>query len=337
MAATLKLLIMSLLIGTYNSYWGHTYIAEGNGKIYALRSLADDSSLCVFEQPKRTGEESFSITTLDSLGEKLVEVTTPGKHSCHITLLAHQAVLADYTSGTLSIFELDAEGLPQLKPQVITFEGSGPHPTRQKSPHIHSSWLSPDGKMLLVVDLGCDKLYRFEVRDGRVVLPMAESIALPSGCGPRHCAFSQKGDFLYVVTELSDEVLVYRTSDFALQHRYIVNSGNPEGGSHIALSPDGEYLYISSRVSSTAGASRCNVPDGVATFRCLADGALEPLHYLATGGHPRHFAVSKDGNYLVVACRDGNVVEVYPIDRKRHTPGKCVKRIEIASPVYVGM
>ena len=326
---------MSLLIGTYNPYWGHTYIAEGNGKIYVLRSLAEGSSLCVFEQPKRQSEDSLSIVTLDTLGESLVEVTTPGKHSCHITLLAHQAVLADYTSGTMSLFELNEEGIPQPNPQLIAFEGAGSHPTRQTSPHIHSSWLSPDGKMLIVVDLGCDCLYRFNIENGRVVLPMTDCITLPSGCGPRHCAFLPKGDIIYVATELSDEILVYRTSDFALLNRYIVHPENPEGGGHIVLSPNGEYLYISSRVSSTAGSERCTIKDGIAIFKCLEDGSLEPLQYQQTSRHPRHFAITADSKYMVVACRDDNRVEIYPIDDESGKVGGCIEKIDTLAPVYI--
>ena len=326
---------MSLLIGTYNSYWGHTYIAEGNGKIYALRSLAEGSSLCVFEQPKPQDEDSLSIVTLDALGKKLVEVTTPGKHSCHITLLEHQAVLADYTSGTLSLFDLDDEGLPQPNPEIITFEGSGPHPTRQTSPHIHSSWLSPNGKMLIVADLGCDALYRFDVTEGRVVTISLERIALPAGCGPRHCAFSPQGDILYVVTELSDEVLVYSTSEFALLGRYSVNAESPQGGGHILLSPNGEYLYTSARVSSTAGADRCKTKDGIAIFKRLDNGELEYLGYQPTGGHPRHFAITKDSSRVIVACRDDNRIELYSLDRTNGLIGECIGTINTPSPVYV--
>lgn len=324
---------MSLLIGTYNPYWGHTYIAEGNGKIYAIRSLAEGSSLCVFERAKLQGEAPLFIVTLDDLGEKLVEVTTSGRHSCHITLLEHQAVLADYTSGTLSLFELDEEGLPQQKPQLIVFEGSGPHPTRQASSHIHSSWLSPDGKILIVADLGCDCLYRFDVEQGRIKSTAFERIALPSGCGPRHCVFSPQGDTLYVVTELSDEVLVYRTSDFTLQGRYTVHSENPEGGGHIVLS--GDNLYISSRVSSTAGDKRCTTKDGIAIFKRLESGKLEHLSYQPTGRHPRHFAITTDGDKIVVACRDDNRIELYPLDKKSGLMGECIETIDTPTPVYV--
>lgn len=337
MSTLIKLLIMSLLIGEYTPYWGHTFVAEGNGKVYALRSLADSSSLCVFEQPKGESNKEFAPITLDDLGQPLAEVSTPGKHSCHIVLLARQAVVADYTSGTLSLFDLTEDGMPLPNPQVIQYSGSGAHPKRQQSPHIHSSSLSHDGKVLIVVDLGTDKLYRFDVKDGRVVVPQAESISLPAGCGPRHCAFAPEDDYLYVVTELSDEILVLKTSDFSIQNRYVLNPSNPQGGSHIAISADGKYLYASSRVSSTAGADTATVRDGVGIYKRLSDGKLEHLHYLSTGGHPRHFAVSRDGKFLVVACRDDNRLEIYPLDAESGLPGECCKMINLEAPVYVGM
>ncbi len=335
MLASLKLLAVSLLIGVSNPYWGLTYIAEQEGKVYALRSLSDSSSLCVFEQPKRTNRGECAPTLLTSLGEPLVEVTTPGKHSCHITMLARQVVVADYTSGTLSLFDLTEEGLPLPNPQVLKFEGRGPHPKRQRSSHAHSSALSPDGKSIVVVDLGCDCLYRFDVRDGRVVTADYTKIALPAGCGPRFSTFSPKGDILYVVTELSDEVLVIDTATFALKQRIALGKANPEGGSHIAMSHDGRYLYASLRVAGTGNAKECPISDGVAVYKRLADGGLEYLHYLPTGGHPRHFAISKDDRYLVVACRDSDAVEIFPINSRTGIPQKCKKRIEVGSPVFV--
>ncbi len=329
-----KLLIMSILVGIASPYWGHTFIAEGNGKIYALRSLADSSSLCVFDA-KIAGEGGVFCVTDDVASKALAEVTTPGKHSCHIVLLERQAVVADYTSGTLTLYDLDKEGMPQPNPKVVQFEGKGPHPKRQLSPHIHSSMLSPDGKTLLVVDLGCDRLIRYKVEGGRLVLPEAEAIALPAGCGPRHCAFAPEGDYLYVVTELSDEVMTFRTSDYKLIARYTLNAGNPEGGAHIVVSADGKYVYASSRVSKTSKAPSLPIPDGVAIYERLAKGKLKQLHYQPTGKHPLHFAVSEDGSKLVVACRDDNAVEVYALEGG--VPTGKVEKIEMSQPVYIGL
>lgn len=327
-----KLLLMSILVGIASPYWGHTFIAEGNGKIYALRSLDNSSSLCVFDA-KILGDDEFFCLTDDVAAKTLTEVTTPGRHSCHIVLLERQAVVADYSSGTLTLYELDEQGLPQPNPVVVRYEGKGPHPKRQLSPHIHSSTLSPDGKTLLVADLGCDRLIRYNVENGRLVLPEAEIIALPAGSGPRHCAFAPKGDYLYVVTELTDEVMTFSTSDYKLLDRCTLNAGNPEGGAHIVVSADGKYLYASSRVSNTSKSSSQPIPDGIAIYKRLADGKLKQLHYQPTGAHPRHFAVSNDGSMLVVACRDSNTVETYTL--KGGVPVKRVDTKVVSQPVYV--
>lgn len=323
---------MSILVGIASPYWGHTFIAEGNGKIYALRSLDDSSSLCVFDA-KIIGDSDFFCLTDDVASKALTEVTTPGKHSCHIVLLERQAVVADYTSGTLTLYELDEQGLPQPNPTVVTYQGKGPHPKRQLSPHIHSSTLSPDGKSLLVADLGCDRLIRYNVENGRLVMPEAEIIALPAGSGPRHCAFAPQGDYLYVVTELTDEVMTFRTSDYKLLDRYTLNAGNPEGAAHIVVSADGKYLYASSRVSNTSKASSKPIPDGVAIYKRLADGKLKQIHYQPTGAHPRHFAVNNDGTKLVVACRDSHTVEIYTL--KGGVPVGQAETKVVSQPVYV--
>jgi 6-phosphogluconolactonase (cycloisomerase 2 family) len=142
---------------------------------------------------------------------------------------------------------------------------------------------------------------------------------------------------LYVVTELSDEVLVYRTSDFTLQNRYTLGGDKSEGGSHIALSADGRYLYASQRVSSAGREKECEISDGVAIYKCQCNGELKPLHYLPTGGHPRHFALSADGRALVVACRDSNSLELYQLNKRRGLPTGKVEKISVQEPVYVGL
>ena len=333
MVSILKLLALTLLVGSNNDYWGHTFLAEGNGKVYALRSLEPTSSLCTFDSKVLEGREG--VIELASLQIPMKEKVTEGKHSCHVTLLPREAVVSDYTSGTLSLFPLDENG-DAGAPRLLSFEGKGVHPTRQEGAHIHSSALSPDGKTLVVVDLGTDRIYRFAVKNGRLVVPQLSYVQLPAGCGPRFSVFSADGAYLYVVTELSDEVLVYRTSDFSFQNRYSLGGENPEGGSHIALSADGRYLYASLRVSSAANEKKCTISDGVAIYKCLSNGRLKRVYYQPTGGHPRHFALSNDGSVLVVACRDSNTIEIYPLNKKSGVPTGQVEKISVSEPTYVG-
>ena len=300
---------MLLYIGTHDPAWGHTWVTRGFGKVYALRSLAGGSALCVFDE-----------ATMAPLGE----FPTPGEHSCHITLLEREAVVADYTSGTLSLYPLGADGLPCCAPRVLSFEGSGPVPVRQESPHVHSSWLAPDGRSILVVDLGSDALYRFQVAEGQLVPESRERFAAPAGSGPRHCCFGR--GVLYVATELSDEVLVYSWPDMQLIQRCLVNPERPGGGGHLVLSPDGRFLYSSSRLKN----------DGIACFAIGEGGLLSPAGYFPTGAHPRHFCLSPDGSLVFVACRDDDVIQLFNRDPRTGALTPAGQEITVSRPVYIG-
>lgn len=309
---------MSIIIGTYTPEWGHTALAAGFGKLYALRSLPERSSLCVFAMPE-DGEDVLTIDSLTLLGE----YQTPGRHSCYITLLDSQAVVSDYTSGTLSLFNLDSQGIPIGSPETVTFKGQGPDKVRQALSHIHSSWVSPDGSSIVIVDLGGDKIYRYSIKGGHIALDTKEELTLPAGCGPRHCAFNTSGNRLYVATELSDEVLTYSWPEMNLLHRCIVNDSLPRGGGHIIYDPDG-YLFVSSRLKN----------DGIAVFKLQNDGTPEKYAYIKTGAHPRHFAISGDGKELISASRDEDVVEFFTIDLKSRAFVKH-KEHKTEKPVFI--
>ena len=111
---------MTIIAGQFTPQWGHTALAVGFGKLYALRSFPEGSSLCVFDM----GVPMDGIMTPEDF-VMLGEYHTPGKHSCHITLLDSQAVVCDYTSGTMSLFDLDGNGMPVGSPALIGFEGNG--------------------------------------------------------------------------------------------------------------------------------------------------------------------------------------------------------------------
>jgi len=330
---------MEFIIGSYILFCGHTWLCLDGDKIYALKSLENDSALLAYNAPDLLPKDGGSLT-LPTEGQPLAsECTTTGKHSCHITILKNQAVVADYSSGTLSVFELDGAGVPTGKLKVLEFptrvastpqEDAAIDHSRQKGPHIHSSWVSPDRQNLVVVDLGSDRLYRFSIdpEKGNINTDKPyESLSLPTGCGPRHCAFGKSAEgktMLYVATELSDEVLVYSWPEMSLLQRCNANSAKPGGGSHIVIGPDGGHLYMSCRLRN----------DGIAIFSIGPDGLLTKAGYQSTGAHPRHFSISRDGSSLAVACRDSDLIQVFTIDRSSGML-ELSKEIVAHKPVYV--
>ena len=299
---------MRLYAGTWDPAWGHTWVTRGFGKVYALRSLAEGAGLLVWEDEALTFVREYPL---------------PGAHPCHMTLLGRQAVIADYTSGTLTLLPLSADGLPCGGPEVLRFTGAGPHPVRQTCPHIHSSWLSPDGGSLVVADLGTDHIYRFPVVDGRIVTGSMETFPMPPGCGPRHCAFGR--EVLYVATELSDEVLVLSWPEMLLQQRIVVNPLRPGGGGHLVLSPDGRFLYVSSRLKG----------DGIAVLSFGEGGLLVPAGYFPTGAHPRHFCLSPDGTLLLAACRDDDKIQLFDRSTVDGSLTPTGQEIAVSRPVFV--
>ena len=99
----------------------------------------------------------------------------------------------------------------------------------------------------------------------------------------------------------------------------------PGGGGHLVLSPDGNYLYVSSRLQG----------DGIATFAVKLDGSLEKCAYTPTGRHPRHFCLSPGGELLLVACRDDNMIQFFDrsaSDGSLSGSGLC---LEVEKPVYI--
>ena len=330
---------MKLLTGTYSRQWGHTWLTSGNGKLYAAVSTAIDAALAVFDPEDSAGPSpALSIDMhgrTTPCGRMICRKGTAGIHPCHITLLPNQAITSDYTSGSLTVFELDGQGLPCPGARLLRFPTRSAIPDsinaeRQSTPHIHSSWVSPDGNELIVVDLGSDRLYVLPLTDGRLDIidldengfVLADFIQLPAGCGPRHCTFGNS--MLYVSTELSDEVLVLSWPGKEMVQRIGTNGLHPGGGGHLALSPDGKFLYVSSRLNG----------DGIAVFAVDGNGLLHKTAFQRTGLHPRHFCLSDDGKILAVACRDSNTVEIYV---RNPTDGllSLRKTVKVEKPVFV--
>ena len=334
-----RLRLLELGIATFEVLGNSVFEAENTSSL----ALSPDRRFlfAVSESGENSGVYSFLVHPYDRLKvlpkgriEKLSEIRRTSPDPCHLLYLPgyynqcgdpdNGALLtADYSGGSISVFPVQAGRiLPPV--QVVRFEGHGPVAERQQSAHIHH--LVQHGNFLLAVDLGADCIHVLRMFDS-TVRPLCDNrlnrelrleqlfdIPTPAGSGPRHLVIDRSGSHFYVLTELSNEVLVYSRPDFtAMDDRPSLLQRLPVGdpafaeqaGGDLQLSPDGRHLYASLR----------NGDDGLVIARVQPDGLLERIGYQHTGAHVRDFFFLPPGlptgEYMVVFCKNDEVVQFY--------------------------
>ncbi|ASU85104.1 hypothetical protein CDO52_21965 [Nocardiopsis gilva YIM 90087] len=285
------------------------------------------------------GLSGFSVGTEGALTH-LGTVATGGASPCHISVhpSGHHVVVANYADGSGAVHAIGDDGAPRAASVLLRHTGSGPEAARQAGPHAHQVSLAPDGRHLLITDLGTDELRCYEldaVASGR---PSAAAIAarLAPGSGPRHVAVHPNGH-LYVTGELDSRIHILRwesatatavpVGDVPATDAAGTTAG--KGGrnypAEAVLAADGTRLYVSNRGADT-----------IATFEVASDGAS--LHRSAetpTGGAwPRHFALV-DGVFLVSANQNSGDLTVLRVDPDTGVPHTTGHRLALPDPVCV--
>lgn len=74
--------------------------------------------------------------------------------------------------------------------------------------------LDPEGKFLLVPDLGADLVRIYAINKEDLNLEEHDPLVVTPGSGPRHIAFADTGKktFMYLVTELGNTVVGYEVA-----------------------------------------------------------------------------------------------------------------------------
>lgn len=329
---------LTMFVGTYteggNSKGIYTYrFNQENGTFELLSSAtaANPSFLTLSSDGKhlyavseyndgRQGAYSFDLSQDKALLSYPVFQSTAPKESskeelkqagadpCHIVTDGNYVITANYTGGDISVFPLDAEGKLKAETQHIAFVGKTP----KRVAHIHCIIPTPDKKYILATDLGNDRVYCFRYnkkarKNAEVLTAQRVAYEVSDGQGPRHLTFSKDGRFAYLIGELGGEcvVLGYHKGKLKEVQRLMADEGGGRGSADIHISPDGRFLYTSHRLKK----------DGIAIFAIdPKKGTLTKVGYQFTGIHPRNFAITPNGKFLLVACRDDNKIQVFRRD-----------------------
>lgn len=237
-----------------------------------------------------------------------------GKWATHVALDREGKVVfvANYGSGSIASFPLNADGSLRPKSDWVAYSGRGYDRVRQEAPHPHGVFFDAQNRYLYVPDLGLDRIHIYAWQEGRLKSPTLGAAELAPGSGPRHLAFHPFLPMVFVVNELTLTVAAMKfdsaTGQLSLEQ---VISSLPEGvkpqgatSSAIFCSPNGKNLYVANRGH-----------DSLAVYAINAAGQLtliqQVLHVPAT---PRGFGLSPDGRWLVCAGQNSGTLRTYRID-----------------------
>lgn len=244
--------------------------------------------------------------TLRKVGDS---VSAGGNGPCHISASTTQVFAANYGSGHIAVCPVQADGSAAEPAQVL-------HPGF----NAHMIVADAAGKLVYVPCLGSDHVVVYKLSNTPAApLELVSTAQLHKGAGPRHIAFHPSKAIAYVLNELDLSITSFTVDaeSGALSNPETL-SCVPAGTSlkgmsnaHVAVTPDGRFVYASTRGPFSS----------VAIFKTNADsGRLLPCEdWERAGGamaRPRDFTLSPDGRFVLVANADTAEAMVFERDEK---------------------
>jgi len=257
---------------------------------------------------------------------------------------------ASYGGHLISVNAVGSDGRVAAEPLQVIRVGRNAHAIR----------VDESNQFVYVPTLGTDQmfLFTFDAKSGRLSSNTPAVYQMRAMTGPRHFVTSGDNRFLYALSELLGTVTTFAvdgktgtltevSSASGLPADTKLGPGAPRGAvggpgappprntdndiwaADIHMTPNGRFLYITERTSSTLGAF------GV-------DGATGKLTYLSstpTERQPRGFAIDPKGRFLVAAGEKSGTISVYAIDQAsgalkplgKYPTGKGSNWVEIVS------
>jgi 6-phosphogluconolactonase len=280
--------------------------------LYAIEESSD---------PKRTPDRGVSAYAIDAKTGALTLLNTQsvgGPGPCHLAVDrdAKCVLVANYSGGSVAAIALQADGKLGAVGSFLQHTGSSVNAARQKAPHAHGIYVSPDNRFALVPDLGIDRVlvYRLDAAKATLTAHDPAGAALPPGSGPRHLTFSPDGKFVYVINELVCTMAVFKWDAAKgtltdIQNISTLPAEDPfkpgYSTAEVFAHPNGKFLYGSNRGHHSI----------VVYAIDAATGQLTQIQNQSTlGKTPRNFALDPTGSWLLAENQDSSTVAVFKID-----------------------
>ncbi|MFI5188169.1 MAG: lactonase family protein [Chitinophagales bacterium] len=296
--------------------------------VYAVNEVANNGTggkIAAFSFNKNDGKLSF-INAEPSGGDDpcYVSVDKTGKW----------VAVANYTSGSLSVFPVSRDGGLGSTGFSIQHKGKSVDKERQEGPHVHCTIFSKDNKYLFATDLGLDKvmIYSFNRKKGTLEEAKPASVSTDPGTGPRHLTFHPNNKYAYLIEEMAGIVSAYQYTNGNLKLIQTISSlpagyKGAIGSADIHVSPDGNFLYASNRDASNT----------IAIFKIDQQTGMLTLggHQSTLGRTPRNFNFDPSGNFLLVGNENNDEIVIFKVDKNTGLLTDSGKRIKVGKPVCI--
>lgn len=302
--------------------------AKIDNPTYLAISSDNQNLYSVIKEGEAGGVASFKI--LEDHLEGINKQISKGAPPCHVSLDPEISTIysANYHKGTVESFLIDRKDR-SISPASSVIK----HQSQEadKFPHTHYAAPTPDGKYIIAVDLGIDQIIIYDINEG--LLKEKNGISVKSGSGPRHLVFHPNGEYIYVMTEFSSEVITFRYESEAanltpLQTISTIPNDFHENnqGSAIHISSDGRYVYAGNRGHNS-----------IAVFGVVPEsGELKFIEHTSTEGNwPRDFALDPTEKFIVASNQNSNNLALFSRDQITGKLTLMQSDISVPEPVCV--
>lgn len=286
------------------------HVAGSRRFVYAVSEVDGDGA----------SVSAFALTDGGTTLRLLNRQPSEGGSPTHLSLTpdGHSLAVANYNGGSVTTYHVGDDGLLSTPVSHMQYTGSGPNHDRQQAPHAHSAQFSPDGRFLLVNDLGLDRidLYRVNAATAEITPNTPPFWTARPGSGPRHIAFHPNGRWIYSVNELDSTVDLLHWDASSGQITSVSHvstlpadfAPNSAFAGEIVCSPDGQHVYVGNRIAA----------DTIAVLDVDArTGALTMAQLTTNGGKTtRHIALDRTGRWMLLSNQTSGNIVVLERDRR---------------------
>ncbi|MGC2162786.1 MAG: lactonase family protein [Silvibacterium sp.] len=284
------------------------------------------------ERSKNGGVTAFAVHGAKL--SKINEASALGSGTTFVSIdhTGRAVFCANYNSGSMSSFHVEASGGLSDAVSHFQYHGHGPNADRQEGSHAHRAIPSPDNRYVLVNDLGldCIHVYRLDAATAKLTPNDPPQWNATPGSGPRSLAFHPNGRWAYCACEMESSVTVLHWNAAAGTFKAVQKifltpkdyNGPLSTGCDLILTRDGRYAYAANRGY-----------DMLIGFTVGAEGKLTEVNRVGSGGKiPRHIALDPSERFLLTANQVGDNIAVFPRDAKTGKLAENGKSFPISRP-----